>query len=66
MKLQLNGEAKSFAQVETVSDLVNELQILPETVLIEHNGRALYRAEWPSRQLREGDRIELLRLTAGG
>jgi len=34
--------------------------------LIEHNGLALHRHEWPERSLGEGDRIELIRVVAGG
>jgi len=34
--------------------------------LIEHNGVALRRREWMKRTLNEGDRIEILRVAAGG
>jgi thiamine biosynthesis protein ThiS len=33
---------------------------------VEHNGLALHRHEWPKRPLAEGDRIELIRVVAGG
>jgi thiamine biosynthesis protein ThiS len=35
-------------------------------LLIEHNGLALHREEWNSRALREGDKIEFIRVVAGG
>jgi thiamine biosynthesis protein ThiS len=35
-------------------------------VLVEHNGLALHRSEWPAALLAEGDRIEILQVAAGG
>jgi sulfur carrier protein len=35
-------------------------------VLVEHNGDALRREEWPGRSLAEGDRLEIIRIVAGG
>ena len=32
----------------------------------EHNGVALHRHEWPQRSLAEGDRVEFVRVVAGG
>ena len=66
MKIILNGEPRSVVDVATISALVRELNLIPATVLIEHNGLALHRDEWNSRALREGDKIELIRLVAGG
>jgi len=38
----------------------------PQSILVEHNGLALHRHEWPGRSLAEGDRIEFIRVVAGG
>ena len=38
----------------------------PNTVLIEHNLIALHQREWAERKLAEGDRIEFVRVVAGG
>jgi thiamine biosynthesis protein ThiS len=38
----------------------------PNTVLIEHNQLALHQREWAERKLSEGDRIEFVRVVAGG
>jgi thiamine biosynthesis protein ThiS len=66
MNIIVNGEKRAAETATTVRELVDELKLVPETLLIEHNGSALHRAEWNSRSLREGDRIELVRLAAGG
>jgi sulfur carrier protein len=38
----------------------------PQLILVEHNGLAVHRHEWPKRPLAEGDRIEFIRVVAGG
>ena len=66
MTIILNGESRSVAALTTIAALVRELNLLPATLLIEHNGLALHREEWNSRAVREGDKIELIRVVAGG
>jgi sulfur carrier protein len=66
MTVFLNGEKVDARNAQTVAELVDRLQLPPETILIEHNGTALHRHEWPLRPLRQGDKIELLRVVAGG
>jgi sulfur carrier protein len=38
----------------------------PQSILVEHNGLAVHQHEWPKRSLAEGDRIEFVRVVAGG
>jgi sulfur carrier protein len=66
MKISLNGEIADARAAKTVEQLVGELGLPAQTVLIEHNGVALHRREWADRSLTEGDRIEILRVVAGG
>ena len=66
MTITLNGESRSVAAVTTIAALVRELNLVPATLLIEHNGLALHLEEWNSRALREGDKIELIRVVTGG
>ena len=66
MTINLNGELRSVPPVSTIDALVRELNLVPATLLIEHNGLALHREEWTSRALREGDKIEFIRVVAGG
>jgi len=63
--LTLNGQPHDSAG-KSVSDLPRELKLAPETLLIEHNGIALLRSEWTETLLQKGDRIEILRVAAGG
>jgi len=66
MTISLNGEKADARGAETIADLVERYQMTPQTVLIEHNGVALHRHEWPRRSLAEGDRVEFVRIVAGG
>ena len=66
MTITLNGESRSVAPASTIDALVRELNLVPATLLIEHNGLALHRDEWNSRALCDGDKIELIRVVAGG
>ena len=38
----------------------------PRSVVVEHNGEAVAPSEFPSRQLRAGDRLEIVKIVAGG
>jgi sulfur carrier protein len=66
MTLRINGEDRQMPELATIADLVKHLALAAATLLIEHNGIALRRLEWDAAALRSGDRIELLRIAAGG
>jgi thiamine biosynthesis protein ThiS len=38
----------------------------PRSVVVEHNGEAVAPSEFSRRQLRAGDRLELVKIVAGG
>jgi sulfur carrier protein len=65
MRIVLNGQNESVSS-ENVDDLVNTLALVREAVLVEHNGVALLRSEWPHTALSDGDQIEILNVAAGG
>lgn len=67
MKLQVNGSAVERAEEKlTVDQLVAALQLPAPALLVEHNGTALRREEWPQTSLRDGDVLEIIRIVAGG
>jgi sulfur carrier protein len=66
MTVTLNGELREIAIATNVAELVDELALPPTATLVEHNGLALRREEWPARPLEEGDRLEIIRIVAGG
>ena len=40
--------------------------LLPRSVVVEHNGEAVAPSEFPSRRLNDGDRLEIVKIVAGG
>ena len=41
-------------------------RLLPRSVVVEHNGEAVAPSEFPRRTLQPGDRLEIVRIVAGG
>jgi thiamine biosynthesis protein ThiS len=66
MKILINGENADARGAKTIAELIDRYEVPPQTVMIEHNGVALHRHEWSSRAIAERDRIEFLRVVAGG
>jgi thiamine biosynthesis protein ThiS len=66
ISIYLNGEPR---QVESGKTVLEQLEFLRQPLqgsLVEHNGRALLRSEWLATQVLAGDRLEILRVVAGG
>ena len=66
MNVLLNGEKVDAGEARTIAELVERYQLSPQSILVEHNSVALHRREWPQTALIEGDRIEFIRVVAGG
>jgi thiamine biosynthesis protein ThiS len=66
MKIAINGESVDARDAKTIAELIDRYQLPPQSILVEHNGVALHRHEWPEGLLAEGDRIEFIRVVAGG
>jgi sulfur carrier protein len=66
MRILLNGERKDIQDAGNVAELMKRYRMSPQTVLIEHNGVALRPREWRQQVLSDGDRIEIIRVVAGG
>jgi sulfur carrier protein len=65
MRITLNGADKE-TNVMTVEGLVAELGLKRGTVLVEQNGTALRPDEWAQAAVNDSDRVEILRIVAGG
>ena len=66
MTISLNGEKADTRGADTIAELIDRYGLPPQSILVEHNGLAVHRHEWPKRPLAEGDRIEFIRVVAGG
>ena len=65
MNLHLNGKERGVDAMN-VEALVAELGLPLAATLVEHNGTALLRSEWLKTQLQDRDRLEIIRMVAGG
>ncbi|NBR71864.1 MAG: sulfur carrier protein ThiS [Verrucomicrobia bacterium] len=61
-----NGKARQVRPSQTVAEMVREMKLEPSSVLVERNGEALLRQEWDQRRVEHGDRLEFVRVVAGG
>ncbi|MEM6885062.1 MAG: sulfur carrier protein ThiS [Verrucomicrobiota bacterium] len=66
VEITLNGETKSFENSTTLMDLVEAHGLKVNAILIELNGEAILRSQWSTRKIQQGDRMEFLRVVAGG
>jgi thiamine biosynthesis protein ThiS len=66
MMISLNGESVCAREAKTIAELVERYQLPPQSILVEHNGLAVHQHEWVEHSLTEGDRIEFIRVVAGG
>jgi len=66
MRISLNGEPVDTREAKTIAELIDCYRLPPQSILVEHNGLAVHRHEWAERSLAEGDRIEFIRVVAGG
>jgi len=66
MTISLNGESVDIREAKTIAELIDRYELPPQSILVEHNGLAVHRHEWSERSLAEGDRIEFVRVVAGG
>ena len=65
IEIQLNGDPRAVRRSLPLTSLLDELG-LKAGVLIEYNDRPLLPKEWPEVKLAAGDRIEIIRIVAGG
>lgn len=61
-----NGKPIEAALPCSLEAFLRAQQLLPRSVVVEHNGEAVAPSEFPTRQVQAGDRLEIVRIVAGG
>jgi sulfur carrier protein len=61
-----NGNEISVTLPATIEQFLLALELLPRSVVVEHNGAAVAPSEFSIRQLCAGDRLEIVKVVAGG
>jgi sulfur carrier protein len=66
MNLVLNGEKRNMPGIGTVSGLLDQLKLDGALVLVEQNGQVVQRTDFALTYLADGDRVEIVKVVAGG
>lgn len=66
LSIFVNGQARQVGSTTTLGELAASFKLDPRQLLTELNGETLARDEWPSHVLQHGDRVEFIRVVAGG
>jgi len=61
-----NGEKVAADLPCTIEQFLRARKLLPRSVVVEQNGQAVAPSEFARRPLAEGDRLEIVKIVAGG
>jgi len=61
-----NGNPVAAAVPCSIEEFLLAQQLLPRSVVVEHNGEAVAPSEFSRRPLQAGDRLEIVKIVAGG
>ncbi len=61
-----NGQRIALTLPATLEMFLVTQKLLPRSVVVEHNGDAVAPSEFATRPLNSGDRLEIVRIVAGG
>ena len=66
MKVIVNGQPLETPASISVAALLEQLQTGAKRVAVEVNQELVVKNEWAARQLKEGDRVEIVTFVGGG
>ena len=61
-----NGERLEATLPCSLEQFLLAQKLPPRSVVVEHNGEAVAPSEFPLRQIHTGDRLEIVKIVAGG
>ena len=61
-----NGQPIEASFPCSLEDFLLAQKLLPRSVVVEHNGQAVAPSQFSSRPLAVGDRLEIVKIVAGG
>ncbi|MGA2029839.1 MAG: sulfur carrier protein ThiS [Verrucomicrobiota bacterium] len=61
-----NGKPVAAQLPCSIEEFLLAQKLPPRSVVVEHNGEAVAPSEFPRRQLRAGDKLEIVKIVAGG
>lgn len=61
-----NGQAVDAPVPCSIEEFLLARGLFPRSVVVEHNGEAVAPSQFRDRTLRDGDRLEIVKVVAGG
>lgn len=61
-----NGQSIATEFPCSIEEFLVAQKLLPRSVVVEHNNEAVAPSEFSQRQLQAGDRLEIVKIVAGG
>jgi thiamine biosynthesis protein ThiS len=61
-----NGKSIEAKLPCSIEEFLIAQKLLPRSVVVEHNGEAVAPSEFPHRPLKADDRLEIVKIVAGG
>jgi thiamine biosynthesis protein ThiS len=61
-----NGKPVTAQLPCSLEEFLAAQKLLPRSVVVEHNGEAVAPSEFSQRQLNAGDKLEIVKIVAGG
>jgi sulfur carrier protein len=61
-----NGKSVPAVFPCSIEEFLLAQRLLPRSVVVEHNGDAVAPSEFSGRQLKPGDKLEIVKIVAGG
>jgi thiamine biosynthesis protein ThiS len=66
MTITANGKPRVVTDGASIHELLLQLELVPDRVVVEHNGAPLRRELFAQTRLRSGDRLEIAQMVGGG
>jgi thiamine biosynthesis protein ThiS len=64
--VNVNGEKTTVPAGASLADLIEQLNLTPQRIAVEHNLEIVSKSGWATTRLGDGDRLEIVHFVGGG
>ena len=66
IKIFINGDLSKFPQETNIVSVLESLNISSKHIAIEINENLVFRSDWQETNLKDGDKVEIVKAIGGG
>ena len=66
IKIFINGDLRKFPQETNIVSVLESLNISSKHIAIEINENLVFRSDWQETNLKDGDKVEIVKAIGGG